>query len=268
MKDTYLKAKAYVLEKGSKFQQAYAKWLEGEVSQAQLISELKAYQNEDGGFAHGLEIEYQGEASATITVAAALGYMARIGIKGGEVYDKTVAYLKAIQGEDGSFDDEEKVDRFPHPDYMGKGIYVPYKTGVALKWLMIMGCKEKDMIEAAYGYMEREFSEVSKTKDIWNALGYIGAFVQRMDLPIAGKVIEWCTSVFMGEQQPAKWMQYSGRIEAGEAIMPEEVDDVLREMKANQESDGGWQQPFGEYNRVWQAVFMMQFMKEHHALDK
>lgn len=262
MKNIYLKAKAYVLDKGTDFQKACCRWIDGAAEKSEVIEAFSIYQNEDGGFSNGLEVEYQGTASSALTTAAALAHIARFELKGSEMYQKVISYLKRIQGSDGSFDDDEAIDAFPHPPYMGKGIYVPYKTGVILKWLRHMECSEKEMLEAAMGYMEQGFEEVSKTKDIWMAIGYMGAFSDRTD-EFAQKVMAWCMSILGGDEIGDRWAQYSNLIESGVDIEDEKVSEVLSLMQANQEEDGGWSQAYGEYYRVWLAVYLLQFMKQN-----
>ncbi len=269
MKTTYLKAKAYVEEKGTALQKACMAWIDGQGSKQAILEALKAYQNEDGGFAHGLEVEYQGPVSCTMSTVAALGCIGRFDLKESDVYTQTIHYLTTIQDSDGCLDENEGIDAYPHPPYMKKGIYREYNTGMVLRWLLAIGAKEEPLMTKALDYMTSHFEEDSQKQDIWTAIGYLGVFSQLPPGEDNQKIIDWCLGVLMGggQEPPTLWQQYSSRIEGCQPIAPQEIENVLKEIKDNQEEDGGWAQPFGEYNRVWLVVYILQFIKKNAPLE-
>ena len=251
------------MDKGSDLQKICCKLIDGTATQQEVCNQLAKYQNPDGGFAKGIEIEYLGDASSVMSIAAALSHIARMGLGDSKVYRDTVSYLKKVQCLDGSFDESDAFQKLPHPPYMDQGVYVEYKTGVIVKWLLAMGCQEKELINKAISYMDKAFDEVSKENDIWSAIGYIGVYAQLPPSPKHEEIMGWCMKVFSSGEKTSMWQQYSGRIESGEPISQHEVKAVLEAIKANQQADGAWQQNFGEYNRVWLAVYILQFIKQH-----
>ncbi len=265
MKNTYLKAKAYIEEKGTALQRACMAWIDGQGSKQAILEALKAYQNEDGGFANGMEIEYQGPVSSTMATIAALDHIVRFDLKESEIFTKVIRYFNSIQGSDGCLDENEDIDAYPHPPYMQKGVYREYNTGMVLRWLLAIGAKEEPLMTKALDYMTSHFEEDSKKQDIWTAIGYLGVFSQLPPSEDNQKIVDWCLGVFMGggQEVPTLWQQHSSRIESGLPIPPQEVEAVLEEIKNNQDEDGGWAQPFGEYSRVWQAIYILQFIKNN-----
>ena len=152
--------------------------LTGEYDLNCAVEALARYQNEDGGWANGLEIEYAGNVSMQMTTAAALGCIYLFDLSETGIFAKTLDYLSSAQKDNGSWDDPEEITRFELPPYMGPGIYVEFKTGMILKWLSCMNLNTEDMgmIRRARDYLIKEFPRVSKEDDMWSVIAYINAF--------------------------------------------------------------------------------------------
>lgn len=51
-------------------------------------------------------------------------------------------------------------------------------------------------------------------------------------------------------------------IEDSIKISEKDIPTTLQAIKENQETDGGWPHLFGEYNRGWTAIFILQFLSK------
>jgi hypothetical protein len=263
MRELLKKAEKYINENGSSLQKACIDYVTGREGKQKVINELSVYQNPDGGWANGLEIEYPGKVSSPFTTSAALGYISRFDLIESDLYTDTLKYLKNTQHKNGMWDDTEEMLEFPHAPYMGPGIYPEYKTGMILKWLLRLGASEKEMIEKAQKYLLGTFNEVSQKNDLWSAVAYSGAFSLLPHLPEYSAIMEWSMKVLMPEPMEFGWQQIMGMIE-DEIPIPSQVFDVsINLIKQNQEQDGGWPHMFGTYNRVWSAIFIIRFLKNN-----
>ncbi|RZN36072.1 MAG: hypothetical protein EF813_07985 [Methanosarcinales archaeon] len=166
MNDVYENAEVFILENGNEVQNKLFLHLTGGCDLNCAVEALARYQNEDGGWANGLEIKYAGNVSMQMTTAAARGYIYLFDLSETGIFAKTLDYLSFTQKDNGSWDDPEEITRFELPPYMGPGIYVEFKTGMILKWLsrMNLNTEDKGMIRRARDYLIKEFPRVSKEK--------------------------------------------------------------------------------------------------------
>lgn len=229
------------------------------------------YQNEDGGFANGLEIEYQGNVSSPFTTAAALSYIYFFKLKGTKLEKETLEYLKKTQKNDGCWDDDEKMLEFDLPPYMGPGIYLDYKTASVLKWLVKLGYGETDMAKKALDFLVKYFDKVSEGSDFWSAAAYISAFSEIPTHPKFPEVLKWCNEVFAQSMPPQQsdeipWMQVQGMIyEDSPALFPIK-SKILESIGKNQLPNGAWPHQFGDYNATWAAIFICRFLNSSDNL--
>lgn len=272
MEKIYGSGKKFILENGSESQKILFKYLIGEDSKEAAVKALGKYQNEDGGWANGLEIEYKGNISTPMTTAAALGYIYLFDLADTELLPKTIEYLKNTQREDGSWDDVEEILKFEVPPYMGPQIYVDYKTAMNLKWLRRYKIENQDMIDNGINYLVNDFERVSKAKDFWSAAAYSSIFSELPSLQETPKIMEWAMSVLIppeaqkntDEQLP--WMQIQGMIYEDSPIVYNLKDKIVEAIKENQLPNGGWPHQFGTYNQVWSAILIIRFLKINNLI--
>jgi hypothetical protein len=261
MNDICAKAQNFIKANGTDFQIAYCDYITGKAGKDNVCHELSKYQNEDGGFSNGLEIEYQGPISSPFTTAAALGYITRFQLSDTPLYKKTIKYLKDTQQADGKWDDCEKLNNYPHPPYMGMDVYTEYKTGMLLKWLIRLHTTEKEMVDKATEYMLSNFDSISLKNDLWSAIAYTGAFALMPQIPQYQKIMEWGMRILMPRNDVIEWQQISGMIEDDMPIPEASISFALKSLKDNQGADGGWPHPFGMYNRICSSIFILNFLK-------
>jgi hypothetical protein len=277
MRHVYENARTYILQHGTDLQKTMLLYEIGETNQKTAINALKPYQNSDGGWANGLEIEYQGDVSTPMTTAAALGYLAMFGLQETDLLQKTLQYLEQTQQSDGSWDDVEAITQFQVPEYMGPGVYVEYKTGMILKWLKRLGVENQEMLDKAYQYLLARFPEISKGNDFWNAVAYANTFSEYPDTPEHQQILQWAQQVLVPPPDAAAqsqeqsstlpWMMIQGLLHDDSYLLVPMKDQVLASIQANQLPSGGWPHPFGEYNAVWAAVLVVRYLNKHQQFQ-
>lgn len=258
--NVFQKAQKYVLENGTDLQKACCRFLSDSTNKQEIQYELGKYQNTDGGWSNGLEIEYTGPVSSPFTAAAALGYILRFNLENTELLSKTIKYLKNTQKENGSWDDSDRILEYQYPPYMGPGIYPEYKTGMILKWLIRLNSQEVEMIDKAKNYLLNIFDSISRKNDFWSAVAYSSAFSLMPEIPEYKKIMEWCMKALMPNEVEIGWQQVRGMIEDDMPIPDRNLYKVIEMIEKEQESDGGWPHQFGTYNRVWSSIFIMRFL--------
>lgn len=277
MKDVYENAKDFILTNGNEVQKKLFLHLAGECNLSCAIEALKRYQNEDGGWANGLEIEYSGNVSTPMTTAAALGYIYLFDLPETELLSNTLHYLRSTQKENGSWDDPEEITRFELPPYMGPGIYVEFKTGMVIKWLsrMNLDIEDREMIGRAREYLIKEFPHVSKEDDMWSAIAYINAFgelppsEQLKQSDWMPEIMGWAMGILMPDGPPdsdtdeLEWTFVQGMIHDDCPALDSMKEKVADTIAANQIRSGGWQHQFGTYNAVWAAILIVRFLRRN-----
>lgn len=261
MKNILMKAQNYISVNGTELQKKIGECITSNANMQNIINELKKYQNSDGGWANGLEIEYQGPISSPFTTATALGYIKRFNLGDTELLSKTLTYLRNTQKEDGSWDDSKEILDYNCPPFMGPNIYPEYKTGMILKWLIRLEVLEEEMMDKAKNYLINKFNDISKKDDFWSAVAYSSAFSLMPEIKEYKSIMEWCMSILMPKDGEIGWQQVCGMIEDDMPIPDKNMSIVTKMIEKEQQEDGGWPHQFGTYNRVWSAIFIMRFMK-------
>ncbi len=262
------KAGNFVEKKGNALQKAALNYIlsdDEESCKKEVEKELTRYQNEDGGFSNGLEIEYAGNISSPFTTAAALGYIYFFGLKDSDIMKRTERYLIETQKNDGSWDDEDGILEFDIPPYMGPGIYVEYKTAMILKWLRKLGIFENSYSEKSLKFLVDYFDTVSDKKDFWSAAAYVSLFSELPENENSEKILKWGMEILSGpasasENTDIQWEQVQGMIYEDSPMLASIKDLVSEKIKMNQLPDGSWPHQFGDYNAVWAAILICRFL--------
>jgi len=278
MNEVYENAKVFILENGNEVQKKLFLHLIGECDLGCAVEALRRYQNEDGGWANGLEIEYNGNVSTPMTTAAALGYIYLFDLSETELLSRTLHYLRSTQKENGSWDDPEEITRFELPPYMGPGIYVEFKTGMIIKWLsrLNLNTEDREMIIRAKDYLIEEFPQVSKGDDMWSAIAYINAFSELPPLEKSEHIQEimgWAIGILMPDGPPdpdtdeLEWAFVQGMIHDDSPTLDSMKEKVADAIRKNQLQSSGWQHQFGTYNAVWAAILIVRFLQKNGFID-
>jgi len=271
MNTIYEKAKAFIMEKGSAAQKVCFEYIDGVASKEDVVQAIGKYQNPDGGWANGLEVEYQGDISSPMTTAAALSYLHLFDLKDTELMERTLEYLKGTQRADGSWDDVDGILGFPLPEYFGPNKFVEYKTGMIVKWLKRMDLREDELMIRGIDYLINKFDFYKGVEDFWTAGAYLGVFTEFPEAERASEIIEWGIGVMTNAAKGAEnndpeampWMQVQGMIYEDDKMLIPLKEKVVEAIRANQLPNGSWPHPFGDYNAVWVAVLISRYLKRN-----
>lgn len=272
MEKLYEKAQNFIMQNGTNTQKTLFRYLIGDETKKTAVEALKQYQNEDGGWANGLEIEYQGNISSPMTTAAALSYLYFFDLGDTKLFTKTLNYLELTQKSDGSWDDSEDILQFEIPVWYGPQNFVDYKTGVIIKWLMRLNTQNQKMYDKAINYLLKNFKETSKTANVWSAMAYINAFSEFPQLKETPEIMEWGVSILkpptLSSKKKAKfsWPQVQGMIYDDDHMLEPFKEKVIETIKQRQLKNGDWPHRFGVYNKVWAAILIIRFLKINNEL--
>lgn len=268
--NTIEKARSYILKHGNPLQQTVLLYLMNEKNKEEVIDQLSQYQNEDGGFAHGLEIEYQGTISSPMTTASALGYIYLFDLKDSELFDKACRYLQEIQNDDGSFDEAQEITKFSIPPHYIPGQSTTFITGMVIKWLSRLGIKDQ-IVEKATHYMIHYYDQADKKSDLWTAIGFINAFSELQEHPKMPNIMEWSIKIIspkkeenQQDQNTIPWGQVIGLLHDDDKMLYFRREQIVDTIINHQQEDGGWPHPFGTYNAVWAAILIVRYLNNHH----
>ncbi len=264
MEQVLNKAEQFIKANGTTLQKTVLDYLKGSADKLELVGELERYQNDDGGWAHGIEAEYQGDISSPMSTAAALGYIYLFYLKDTKLFENTIKYLHNTQKENGSFDDVDDIRQFDIPQYMGPEIYVDYKTGMIVKWLRRISDENSQLIDRAVEYLVNVFDDVKQKNDMWSAVAYANVFGESPEHPDSQRILDWAMKVLSPdgkiEEQQLPWMKVQGMIYDDHPLIVKMKEKVYKSIKENQLEDGSWPHPFGTYNQVWVAILIIRLV--------
>lgn len=272
MVNVYDKARKYILENGSDAQNKLFLFLMGEESKDAAVKAISSYQNEDGGWANGLEIEYQGNISSPMTTAAALGYICMFELQDASLYSKTLEYLSTVQKENGSWDESKEITKFNIPPHYVPGNSVVFVTGMIIKWLRRLNTESDEMLNKAVDFMLKNYESKDRKENFWTAVGYINAFSELSYTDKMPQIMEWAVGILTppeGMNTPKNelpWPQVNGMIHDDDKMLMVLKEKVIKAIEKNQETDGGWPHQFGTYNRVWAAILIVRFLKSNNLI--
>jgi hypothetical protein len=106
------KARDFVYQHGALWERALFAHLFEDGPRDRVIACLRIHQNEDGGWAHGVEKDVQSPHSNAVSAEYALGVMVEFGL--GEAVGGTAGWAEASQAEDGTFELGERFHAYPH----------------------------------------------------------------------------------------------------------------------------------------------------------
>lgn len=83
-----------------------------------VLQALACYQNSDGGFGHGLELDVTCPASTAICAEMAMAYLGSVGVRSGPMVERLEAWIAANQQPDGTLPHPaDEIARYPHGEW-------------------------------------------------------------------------------------------------------------------------------------------------------
>lgn len=119
--EQFEKIRAFIYRQGDLLtRRRFAYHFEGGARQAALDA-LACYQNEDGGFGNGLELDILCPESSGICTEAAFATMVELGVTEGPVFDRALSWVVSHSTADGDLPHPvEAVKRYPHGEWWAK----------------------------------------------------------------------------------------------------------------------------------------------------
>ena len=90
---------SYILDTARPLDLMLYKYLLGRGSKKKVLEQLASYQNEDGGFGHGIEPDMQSSASTALSTSVAFQYLAKLDFLDDPLFEKAVSYLEKTYSE-------------------------------------------------------------------------------------------------------------------------------------------------------------------------
>lgn len=266
MSSAVQKSQSFIARHGRKIDQARFAFHFSGGSQAVLLEALAAYQNADGGFGHGLEIDIDAPASNPFASELALQYCLEAKISAADpLVQKLVAYFEETQAEDGCWRFSPAV--YDHP-------MAPWFQGWTWPNLnpscIIAGFLREYGLGSA-----RLHRRVAALFQQWTNLGefiegefyavraYAHYFLPAGDLPqrdfyLSG-LLWWLVRRHISNEiaDNGHWFEFvpSPHAYTGRNMPLEILADRLQRLLEEQRRDGGWPTP---YTLAWRAPVTIQ----------
>ena len=261
-----LAAADFVTQHGDGVTQALACYFAGQLSTDEAIAALAAYQLPDGGWM-GTDRDFVGDISVVSCTHVALDWLAAIDPDDERLLPKTLSHLNAIQRDDGSFDEPERILEFDPPVWMrpGNTANQTWLTAQILCRLQELG--RQDAIDFDKG--------LAFLRTMWNGSRfpeYLHPHWVAMPIFASGddedrKIAVACRAILAeaieaGKVDPGDASAIAtGSYLAGE-LGSQLLDQALELVFAGQDEDGGWKTHYGDRHRVPMTVAALVLLRK------
>ncbi|MBB6669284.1 hypothetical protein [Cohnella nanjingensis] len=224
-----------------------------------VLTALKGYQNDDGGFGHALEPDIRCPHSQPVPTELALLYMDDLDRYDAGMVGHIGRYLKQIALPDGGFPRAHlSINAFPHAPWWetsSDDAFSVNPTGSLLGLLMKqkawMGYEHEPWFRLSVRQMweHMENAEPDGYHEAVHWISFLRVFPDRaLSRPYLNKLDEWLAKPGSIERNPEaqgyvhKVLDWAPRRDsyAAKFVTPEEVQLHLAYMQAEQREDGGW----------------------------
>lgn len=246
---------------------AMASFAVEKISIEKVLDTLKAYQRADGGWTK-TDKDFWGDLSAISTTWVALQWLLWIGDSSSDVLDKTVAFLRSTQKEDGSWDEPEEIRQYDPPPWMLPGRYENRL------WLTsAVCCKLKELGREAdvdfsraldflrQGWDGHRFPVFTHTH--WMALPLFAMVHTGSELD--QQIIEGCKRFLLDaiandQADPGDLCAIAYASLLAEGVTGDLYETSIQAVLDNQMDDGGWNTRYGDKHRLGftvEALFLL-----------
>ena len=258
------RAGAFFAHNGRDIDQARFAYHFGTLSQAEMLSVLERYQNNDGGF-HGLEVDIKAPESNPFATELALLICLQAGVPGGHpLLQRVVAYLEKTQDEDGGWRFSPAIYEHDLAPWFQGWQWPNLNPSCTLAGLL----KELGLgSERLHAGVERLFAQRANVKDVaasefYDVRPYVYYFLPewqhpQRDLYRAG-ILWWLIrqQVEGTIQDAPHFFEYvrSPQTYTGSHLPTYILAEQLDRLEAEQAEDGGWPTPYDQGWRGWVTI--------------
>lgn len=261
-----LKAIDFVEENGTKLEKYRLNYLLGKGRDYEVpLRHLRRFQNDDGGFPYGDE---KGKLSSVNSTGVNLSLMVELELAESDVCRKTLEYLMKVQGEDGSWDENNAINQYNPPFWNMPGDLKTkmWLTANILNYLIQVGYREYEAVRKATQFLLKNRDEKGKfagfLHSTWISVGVFGQ-LEGVSSEVVKKALEviernidrmedgavdfiWCLECF-----------YVAGINKGDSLVRRCIDRVIE----LQREDGAWASADEEKHVVSTTINALRILK-------
>ena len=256
----------FVTRHGDAPTRALARFFAGQLGADEALAALGACQLPDGGWM-GLDKDFVGEVSIVSCAHVALDWLAAVDPRDERLVPGTLSYLRAIQRDDGSFDEPEDILRFGVPVWMRPGNVAvqAWLTAAVLCRLHELGRREAIDFDGGMAFLRGvwdggRFPDFLHTH--WVAMPiFAGGDGSDREIALACRDILSDASD-TGAVDPGDAASIAtGSYLAGE-VGSELLHQALEMTLAAQDEDGGWKTNYADKHRVAMTVSALALLRK------
>ena len=264
--DRLLRAVDFVTQHGDGPTQALARFSAGQLGADETLAAFGAYQLPDGGWM-GIDKDFVGDISIVSCTHVALDWLAAVDPDDERLLPRTLSHLKAIQRDDGSFDEPESILKFDPPVWMrpGDAAIQAWLTAAVLCRLHELGQQEAIDFDGGMAFLRTvwdgsRFPHYTHTH--WVALPlFASGDAKDRETALACRAVLTeaieAEAVDLGDAAAIA----TGSWLAGE-VGSQLLDQALEMVLASQDEDGGWKTSYGEKHRVAMTVAALVLLRK------
>ncbi len=263
------RALRYVRENGNALDRLRLEaFLGKKVDPEPALAEFVRYQNEDGGWAHGLESDYNGTISTLSTSAQAVRMLVELGLTSHPVFLRTISFITIMQRSDGAWDEDAVLyaHKAPRRLWPSRRWTVWSSTVDALAALIRSGFADSREVEWSRKFLGTDEDLV---EEIWGQ----GLTYPSLGLIIFGSTLAPRAWEFNRCQQIiAAWLHSGEDVVADLPVLADVLthmgltagtgpfEETRARLEAGQQPDGGWLAP-ARWNRPDATLVVLRFLR-------
>ncbi len=237
------------------------------------VRDLMRFQNEDGGWGHGLEPDYAGEVSTVSSSVQALRILAELGLSTHPTALRTISFITIMQRSDGAWDEDVALyaQKIPRRLWPTRRWTIWSSTIDALASLIRTGFSDSREVE--WG---RQFLGIDEdlVEEVWGQ----GLPYPALGLLVFGSALEPRAWEFNRCQQIiAAWLHSGEQVGSDLPILADVLmqsgmtagtgpfEETRARLEEAQREDGGWSAP-ARWNRGDATLVVLRFLRTLGAI--
>jgi hypothetical protein len=245
-------AYGFLYRNGSAIEMARLAHWRGDSDDEAFWRALGAYQNPDGGWAHGIDPDYQGAASSVQSTIEALRIITAHQQADHANVGRTVQFLRQHQQRDGSWQEFDDVLQQNAPSWYAPARFRVWETGCLAGYCLALGFP--DLWSGAARYVRETWQQMPTPEypqPLWAALLVLGHSNNERDRAIVEQAMDELGR--LGRRERIDAYDVSWLVEVLTMLEPPGTDELLHTLgdmlAVRQESDGGMRTSYGDVLR-------------------